>query len=115
MSYDIDIEGSEEHFNITFNVGQVWRDFLDPEGIKVLHGKTGAEACEMLHQFWKRIDNVHMKRYFLKPSLFEADAAFRKDYDASNGWGTLTGALIFTGRLHAECAKFPNSRISVWS
>ena len=128
MSYDIDIEGSSEHFNYTFNLGQLWRDHMpfDPagvegerpisKGIKSLDGKTGEEACVILEMFWKRLNDAYHGNFLVNNvTCLDADKAMQKRYDPENGWGSFISALIFTGRLQAECAKFPTGIVHVWS
>lgn len=127
MSYDIDIEGSDVEFNITSNVGQVWRDHMPYDhtegpaqqlGIKGLHGMTGAQALERLEFFWKHLDQAYHDLFNHRGYGFtclDADKALQAKYDPSNGWGSLMSALIFTGKLMSECAKHPTGIVHVYA
>lgn len=130
MSYDISLSQGDYEGNITFNVGQIWRDFMPKtvihnvdgsdtivsEGIKQLHGLKASDALIRLEHFWANLDRAYHDEFMGKDTTcIHVDRHFQSKYDPANGWGSFIRCLMFTGKLQAECAKYPNAIVSVWS
>jgi len=110
MSYDISIGGWDK--NYTHNsLGPLCYAHLDEDvGLRALDGMTGAEALQMLADFWEGVSSERHRMY-VERSI--GDPLFCAKYDAPNGWGSLVGALTFMGALTAACAQYPSKKIHV--
>jgi len=47
------------HLNVTYNYADLFRQFLGPEGIRCLYGKTGAETTPVLKRAIGEMSAVH--------------------------------------------------------
>ena len=107
MSYDITI--ADEEFNHTYNTRNLFVEVLpgDSEreaGIKGLYGMTGAEAAEYIEAGLERLSDMLCNK---------EEKQMRREYDASNGWGTLFTATLMLSRLMAACHRHPFQKIEI--
>lgn len=122
MSYDVTIGSFDA--NYTSNVGALFhnhikrQDPLIPEaditGLQALDGLYAHEAAQLLYQAWSNINAERIsygKEYGIPPIVGEPEMEAK--YNASNGWGSLVGALIFLGKITAACAATPFERVHV--
>ena len=107
MSYDVCI--GKESFNYTYNLSKFFYDHIDG-GIPALDGITGKRATEVLATAFEAIDRT--RTGFCSGDILD-NAAFCKEYDAPNGWGSTVGAIIFLSRLLAACAQNPRKMVAV--
>lgn len=100
MSYDVVIGDFDA--NYTSNVSSMWYDSIPDAGkgggLRELDGLTGKEAHSVLSRAFDTLDRM-----------------YPLDYDAPNGWGSTSGALIFTARIMAACSKHKKKRVRVCS
>lgn len=84
--------------NYTYNVSRMFYRALGNEGIRGLHGKSGADA---------------------EPQLNAAVAAMRADPDIyramnpPNGWGNYEGALELLETLASWCREVPGAQLII--
>ena len=107
MSYDIYI--GKESFNYTYNLSKFFYDHIEG-GIPALDGITGKRAIVVLATAFEAIDRT--RSGFRSGDALD-NAAFSKEYDAPNGWGSAIGAIIFLGCLMAACAQNPRNKVVV--
>jgi len=93
MSYNIYI--GPEPFNYTSNLAED-----RPTGFQSLHDLTGAEAAPLLNQ---ALSNIRLV----------PDEKIQKKYNPPNGWGTVTGGVIFMARVMAACYENPKDTVEV--
>jgi hypothetical protein len=107
VSYDIYIGG--EGFNYTSNLAPLFYDHIPAAnsrgGLHELHGLTGKQAASILADALDRIHSTYLRS--------GSTRAFRAKYDASNGWGSTDGALLFIARIMAACQSYPRRKVSV--
>ena len=108
MSYGVSI--GDEWFNYTSNVALLFYDHIPPReegcrgGLHAINGLTGKQAVVILRQGFANIS-----------ASYGADTRFGSKYDAPNGWGSTTGALIFLAQILAACAQNPHKKVKVCS
>jgi len=114
MSYDLWI--ADKSFNYTSNVSRLFYDHIPAErtergGLWELIGLTGKQAIPVLSDAFDRISETVL-------SCWKDDSVgepvFCARYDASNGWGSTVGALIFLSQILAACALHPRHKIGGW-
>lgn len=109
MSYDVSIGTFTG--NYTSSCSAVWYDhFPNGNGLHGLNGMTGAQAAEEFEGFWKKLNETRRRLYV---ENVPGEPVMTAKYDASNGWGSLIGALIFVGQIQAACALHPDDTIDV--
>lgn len=119
MSYDVSI--GDKSFNYTSNVCALWYDHIPAVdsrgGLHEIDGKTGKQALQILSEAFSRMHKTKMDlwRSNLNGESVVGEPEFCAKYDASNGWGSTVGALIFTGQLIAACAANPRKKVRVWA
>jgi len=110
MSYDIDIGG--DSFNYTRNMSRLFCDHIPDRGagsgLMALDGLSGREAAEVLGVFFDRVSDAHIR----SGSGKSGDSRFRDLYEPENGWGTVTGAIVFAGQVLAACCRNPDEKVS---
>lgn len=115
MSYDVSI--GDVNLNYTSNGCGIFYEHM-PEregtrgGLHSLHGLTGKQAVEILKPAW---DAIHATWASDWKSGEVGSPAFCARYDASNGWGSTVGAMLFLARITAACAANPRKKVSVWA
>jgi hypothetical protein len=106
VSYDVSI--GAESFNYTSNVSGLWYDHIPDSGkgggLRELDGLTGRQAALVLSEAFDAIHNSHIH----SPNLADR-------YNATNGWGSTVGALIFTAQIMAACHANPRKKVGVWA
>ena len=113
MSYDVYV--GDESFNMTSNIGNLFYDHI-PEtensrgGLHAIHGKTGAEAAEILSTALEKIDKTRHK-YWKNSTVGEPE--FCALYDSPNGWGSAVGGIIFFAKIMAACYRNPEGIVEL--
>jgi hypothetical protein len=114
MSYDVSV-GSED-FNYTSNVSGLFYDHIPDMGkgggLRELDGVTGARACRIIGEAFKRISET---RHRMWSEDAVGEPAFCAKYDAPNGWGSAIGALTFLAEILAACADNRRSKVRVYA
>lgn len=108
MSYDVSI--GDCWFNYTWNLSRMFYEHIPASdgsegGINALDGLTGRDALQLIAGAFDMLNNTYC--------LAGSTSAFRRKYDAENGWGSTDGALIFLARIMAACAANPRKKVSV--
>lgn len=113
MSYDVDIAGFSS--NYTYNLAPFFQRHIQVDGeaeagIRVLNGRTGRDAREILARAFDSISSEYMRVWTVE----EVGArSFCSKYDPPNGWGSTVGAMLFLAQLMAACAANPRHRVRV--
>lgn len=108
MSYDVEI--GEEWFNYTYNVAPLFYDhFPNGSGIKGLNGMTGKQAAEEIGKAFAAMNSTRHNLY----DGAVGEPNMERKYNAANGWGSMSGALMFLGQILAACAANPRKKVTV--
>jgi hypothetical protein len=115
VSYDVSI--ADESFNYTSNVAAFFYDHLlvdgdagISDGLPSLDGLTGKEAAHRLASAFEDIERTRLK---LWNGGDVGEPALCAKYDASNGWGSTVGAILFLARIQSACIRHPRSLLRV--
>ena len=117
MSYDVDVGGSDEHLNYTSNVRKLFYNHIPDNGkgggIRELHNTPNTEVVQIMSNFFQSVNEErHNSRPWNTPEVVGEPEMCAK-YDSPGGWGSLVGALVFSARILAEAAKYPDGVTTV--
>jgi hypothetical protein len=112
MSYDVYIGDAD--LNMTSNIGKLLYDHIPDTGkgggIRELQGLTGRQASIVLASAFERVEQTRLR-------LWEdgrvGEPQFCSRYDATNGWGSAIGGLVFMARIMGACVENPRKKVSV--
>jgi len=103
MSLDLSFyqvrEVCEENFNITHNLGQM------------------ADSLGVYKMLWHPEEFPNNTAKDILPKINQAIFELKsnpkqyKQYEASNGWGTIDGFLNFLEMVRSACERYPNARL----
>jgi hypothetical protein len=104
MSYDVYVGGSDQDLNMTSNIGKMYYDHIPDTGkgggIRELHETKNADVVQIIATFFDTVNGLDRNEI----------AA----YNATNGWGTGVGALIFMARIMGAAAQNPDGVTTIW-
>ena len=95
MSYDIDIGGSE--VNCTYNVSNMFYDWMPDKGIRTIYGLTGQESIEVLRSLREHLENNRLRMLEMEPG---------------NGWGSLKNTHALINKMVMLAISYPNE---IWA
>jgi len=107
MSYDVNV--GPEAFNYTYNVSRLFHDHMEG-GLSSINDMTGRAAGDFIAAGLEKIERTQ-RSLWVDGAIGEPEFCAR--YDATNGWGSTVGAILFLSLIMAACYRHPRSRVRV--